>query len=130
MSIHVRLAAFRNSLGVSQVEFAKKIGLSQSTYKNYETGARKVPVPVLTSLLDNYALDIQWLLTGDKSELSKNDFQYLEDIVVAVMNFNEVEQLRLSSDKIGKLISMIFASYLKNGMINEDDIKSLMELAA
>jgi len=47
--------------------FAKRLGLSPSTYDNYENG-RAVPVDVLVRIADVAGVDFRWLVTGQLPE--------------------------------------------------------------
>ena len=44
------LESARKKMGFSQGEFAKKLGLSQSTYCQYETGKRAAPADVAAQI--------------------------------------------------------------------------------
>lgn len=63
-----RLRQFRESLGLKQSHMAKKLGLSQSTYAQYELGARKIPASLRTTLHE-LRLNLNWLDTGEGSML-------------------------------------------------------------
>ena len=47
-----RLAQAREALSLSQVEAAKLIGISQGTYSGYETGTRRINLPMLQRIAD------------------------------------------------------------------------------
>lgn len=59
-----RLKQIRNVLNLNQIDFAKKIGMSQSTYANFESGIRSVKQEFLENLAEKYNINIHWLLTG------------------------------------------------------------------
>ena len=58
------LKSIRLSTGESQSVFAKKFGLSQAVYSQYETGKRSVPDD-LKQQLANMRVNIHWLVTGN-----------------------------------------------------------------
>ncbi|WP_321300185.1 XRE family transcriptional regulator [uncultured Sphaerochaeta sp.] len=58
------LKSIRLSTGESQSVFAKKFGLSQAVYSQYETGKRSVPDD-LKQQLANMGVNIHWLVTGN-----------------------------------------------------------------
>ncbi len=66
-----RLKSARKKIGMSQVELAKKTGLSKSTICNYENGKReKVSTPVIMALCD--ALGVSpYYLQGWKEDMHK-----------------------------------------------------------
>jgi transcriptional regulator with XRE-family HTH domain len=52
----------RLSVGLSQDEMAKKLGVSRSTIGMYETGARKPDSEMLEKIADMFNIDIDYLL--------------------------------------------------------------------
>ncbi len=52
----------RIASGLTQVEFAKKIGISRSTIGMYETGAREPDFETLEKIADFFNVDIDYLL--------------------------------------------------------------------
>lgn len=60
----------RMSSGLTQAEFAEKIGISRSTIGMYETGAREPDFETLEAIADFFNVDIDYLLgRTDKTEL-------------------------------------------------------------
>ena len=53
-----RIAAARKHEGLSQVQLAKSVGLSQQIIANYEIGSRHVPVGRLIRICDVLGVDI------------------------------------------------------------------------
>lgn len=52
----------RTSSGLTQTEFAKKIGISRSTIGMYETGAREPDFEILERIADFFNVDMDYLL--------------------------------------------------------------------
>lgn len=50
---------------VTQDEFAKKLGISQSQLSKYERGTVAPPADVLLRIKERFRVSIDWLLTGD-----------------------------------------------------------------
>jgi len=50
---------------VTQGEFAKKLGVSQSQLSKYERGVAAPPADVLIRIKEQCRVSIDWLLTGD-----------------------------------------------------------------
>ena len=61
-NIGQRLIQFRKSLGLSQLEFAKKAGLSRSYITHVETEKVNPSFEFLLKLSSTYNLSINWLL--------------------------------------------------------------------
>ncbi|MCB1470843.1 MAG: helix-turn-helix domain-containing protein [Rhizobiaceae bacterium] len=54
--------------GVSRLQFAKELGVSDSTLGNYERGDRTPDVEFLVRLRERFGIDIHWLLTGEEKQ--------------------------------------------------------------
>lgn len=77
----INLVETRKKLGLSQGELAKRLGMLQSQYSNYERGTRKPSVEVLEKLVKQFNININYLLTGDgpmfiTPELHKDTLQF------------------------------------------------------
>lgn len=62
--IGTRLREFRESLGVSQKDFSKMVGLRSNVWSNYENGVSYPQLPLLQKLHEDYGLSIDWLVSG------------------------------------------------------------------
>jgi transcriptional regulator with XRE-family HTH domain len=59
-----RLKYIRKQHSLTQIEFAKQIGVSQGTLSDLEKDNCKPSVDTLVSLRVNFSVDLNWLLTG------------------------------------------------------------------
>lgn len=60
-----RIKAVRTALGLSQQEFAEKIGIKRGAVANYEVG-RNEPIDAVVSLIcKTYNVNEHWLRTGE-----------------------------------------------------------------
>jgi transcriptional regulator with XRE-family HTH domain len=50
---------------VTQADFARKLGISQSQLSKYERGVAAPPADVLIRLKQMLRISLDWLLTGD-----------------------------------------------------------------
>ena len=50
----------------SQVEFAERLGISQSQLSKYERGQAAPTAQVLRRLKDGFGVSVDWLLTGSE----------------------------------------------------------------
>ena len=57
-----RLKELRNSLNLSQLNFADKVGLSQTTYSHYETGLNLITTINAYSICKTYNVSMDWLV--------------------------------------------------------------------
>lgn len=61
-----RLKELIQALGMSQVEFAKNLGIAKSTVSDVINGRLKdLPNPVQLKLYREYNVNLNWLLTGE-----------------------------------------------------------------
>ena len=60
--MYVHLKELRESLGLTQAEFGKSIGIAKSTYNNYETGAREPKSDFWVAVAQKYNVTIDYLM--------------------------------------------------------------------
>ena len=83
-----RLKKLRKSLGLTQQEFADRIGIKRNTLANYELG-RNVPIDaVLTLIVREYSVSEEWLRTGEGEMFSASMNDEI-DAVVSKYHLNE-----------------------------------------
>lgn len=63
--MNVRIKKIRESLGMTQEEFGKRIGSARNTIANYETGNRNPSNAVITSICREFGINEEWLRTGE-----------------------------------------------------------------
>lgn len=64
-SIGDRIASVRKQIGLTQQQFADRIGCSRSAFSNYEAG-RNAPIsPIIQSIIREFGVDETWLRTGE-----------------------------------------------------------------
>lgn len=66
-----KLRTLRELTGMSQATFADLFGLPQQTYQGYESGSRKITLPILRKLSSYFSVSIDYL--------AGNDFIYRTD---------------------------------------------------
>lgn len=77
MSFSDNLSALRGELGLSQTELASSLNTSQTVISRYEKGLRQPDVDFLTKLKKLYAVNTNWILTGEgEMFLSKSGDTY------------------------------------------------------
>jgi len=54
--------------------FARELGISQTTYSNYENGVRSIPDNVYALLHSKFNANLNWLLTGNGKMLNSTNF--------------------------------------------------------
>lgn len=101
-----RIKNVRKVLALQQTEFAKEIGISQSTISSYEKNLRNPPVSVLKQIADIYNINLDYLL-NDEEPILLNE---------------KVENLKLPSDKAKFLTSSAKYIILMNVQKNHTGI--------
>ncbi|WP_299460618.1 helix-turn-helix transcriptional regulator [uncultured Microscilla sp.] len=72
-AIGERIANERTRLGLKQREVAEAVGLTTGQVGKMEVGLRKLTIPILALLHDKLNMSIGYLVTGESSELVKQD---------------------------------------------------------
>lgn len=68
MEIHERIKAVRKTVGISQTEFGKRIGISRDAVNNIENGRLKKPEqkePLYRLICTEFGVSEQWLRAGE-----------------------------------------------------------------
>lgn len=73
---NTRIRKLRKALDLTQVEFARRIGTTQNSVANYETGHRNPSSSVVNNICKEFHVSETWLRTGEGEmflELSRSD---------------------------------------------------------
>lgn len=60
-----RIKALRKALGMTQQEFADKLGLKRNSVANYEIGRNTPMDPIINSMCREFGVNEVWLRTGE-----------------------------------------------------------------
>ena len=60
--LRLNIARLRDERGYTQSQFARALGLPQSTYTGYELGIRKFPLTVVVQIADMFGVTVDSLL--------------------------------------------------------------------
>ena len=71
--MYKNLRAFRESLGMTQKEFAASLSVAQTTYNGYETGAREPKSDFWIAVAQKYGVTIDYLMGFSNDPLSTCD---------------------------------------------------------
>ena len=92
------LRLYRESAELTQKDIAKKIDVSESAYRSYELGVRKIPIDLLVKLAAVYRVSVDVLIGNSEP---------VKEPTVVSGNFTQDQ-----SEKIIK-----YAELVKNGML-------------
>ena len=112
-SIKDRVKAIRKELKLSQMEFGKRIYISQSLLTEIEAGNRKVNNRVIQLIVSQYNVNKEWLLTGKgamfitpppniKKERLLAVFNELDDMLQDYLLLQSKELLKIQKKKMKK----------------------------
>lgn len=73
-----RIKELRESLGITQDVFSKRLGLARNTIANYECGRRDPTNQVITAICKEYNINEEWFRTGNGE--MKKDMSVEEEI--------------------------------------------------
>ena len=81
-----RLKLLRKTLGITQQEFADKIGIKRNSYANYETGRNNPIDAIILSICREFNVNENWIRNGEGEmfkERSPSDEvgYYVEDLL-------------------------------------------------
>ena len=62
--MNTRLKQLRAALGLNQTEMAQELGITQPTYCQFETGTRPFQVCYVKTLVGQFGVNEEWLMTG------------------------------------------------------------------
>jgi transcriptional regulator with XRE-family HTH domain len=65
-----RLLITRRRAGLSQSEFAERVGVSPRAYRNYELALRDPPVDLIVGIHRAFGTELYWLLLGTEAQTS------------------------------------------------------------
>lgn len=115
-TIGERIKYWRKSNKYTMLEVAEKAGISQGLLSECENNKMLIGSKSLLSLYRTYNIDINWILTGEKSksqvELNQNEREMLENF----KKLSEREQLKI----IGRIEEMVEIKQEKALMIAEN----------
>lgn len=107
-----KLTEVRNSLGLTQAEASKRIGIPQSTYSGYETGVRKVTLTTLKQIAAAYGVDVDTLISTSSRAVSLSEeagqvaqfYMSADDetrsMIKRLLSYNErIKELRFENGK-------------------------------
>lgn len=129
-----RLRAVRDQHGLSQDAFAESVGASKRAYANYERGEREVPVGVVKAVLDLYAVEPVWLLSGPGMEpvaagAGQVDFRLIVQITSELELQLAEAGHRLRDDHKARVVKALYLLALEKGRVTPEKVASVVDVA-
>lgn len=69
-----RLAALRDALGISQAELCRQIRCEPNRWNQYESGERRITIPISMRVADAYGASMDWVYRGETRTLTQDLF--------------------------------------------------------
>lgn len=108
----------------SEQELAEKMGLGKNAISNWKA-KNKIPEKVIIQAANETKLPIPWLLAQTE------DFYVIIGATITVLeNIIQKENYILSPEKKSKLSVFLIKEFISNGRVDEERIKTLLELTA
>lgn len=82
-SISERLELTREALGLSQAEFARRVGITEQAYTNYKRGARRISHDQAEKLCRAIGVSLDWIYRGDMQSLRLDLATKIQEILAA-----------------------------------------------
>ena len=83
-----RIKQIRRELGLTQTEFAERIGLKQNSIALIESGKRNISDQAVLSICREYGVNEEWLRTGDGDKFipeSNDELEALAKNIICLM---------------------------------------------
>ena len=135
IAIGRRITAVRTASGLTQNEFAEKLGLSPRAYANYERGEREMPVALFKTLYEAYHIDPVWILTGPGDEpvvvgSRRLDGALLEKIIEMVEEWLTKHRRTLKPAKKARVIRLAYEHCADQQSVDAAHLQDMLSLAA
>lgn len=137
----VRLAQVINVCGLSQTDFARRVGVSSGFVSDLVRGIKRPGIDILTSVHTAFGVSIDWLLTGNGSMLGGGSiqvglFQAIRLQVAlareAILESNPTARALLLLVREGQLSAAeqdpVFRGLLDALRLREEDVELVVEL--
>lgn len=128
--IGARLAQFRNLRGLLQSEFAGELGLSPRSYQNYELGIRDVPIATVAKMIELYALNTQWLISGNGGPYFNDPVKVARESLQEIVQAAGAAKLTPDLEKLPGVLAIVVKQLEVGRMLNPDELEQLVRLAS
>ncbi len=91
MTLQDRIKKVRKDNGLNQLEFGKRIGLSESAICNYENGRREASEQSIKSICREFNINYEWLKNEEGPEKPDEELDVLIETFRRTYNLNETD---------------------------------------
>lgn len=122
-----RLQAVRKQSGMSQAEFASRLGISPRGYKNYELGLRETPLAVIAAIHVEFGVDLTWLIFGKGAPSAQDAEINIGKIIAGIRSFEDSRNQRFSAEKTTIVVNYLFSQMARGRDFSEPEIHAYLE---
>lgn len=92
-----RLKEFRNKLNMTQVAFAKEIGITSSALSAYENNLKNPSIGVVKKIAEKYNVSIDWLcgLSDTQIQQDKQEIKTYSDVIRVLLSLRNTKNLNI-----------------------------------
>lgn len=120
-----RIKTLRNQSGLTQIEFAKKFGIAQSTLSTWERGRYEPDFDTLLKLSDYFGVSVDYLLGRSDMDTKKEKPTEVNTVIKSLRTEKHISQRELAAAV--NLTQQAVAKWEKG--ISEPDSDTLLKLA-
>ena len=114
MDVNERVKILRKILGLTQKEFAQKLGKSLRAIQKWEAKERNIPDSALRLISQTFGVSYEWLKEGKgeiwtkEPEVTINDLEVIEYIIRKLKELEEEYEVEIPPDKFAKAVIDIY----------------------
>jgi transcriptional regulator with XRE-family HTH domain len=92
ISLAQRVTQLRKDLGLTQLEVAKQLGVTQQAYGRYEAGQRKIPIDLMPALAKAFEVSVEDLMGISSKSKRRGPTSVLEKRFEEIQSLPKKEQ--------------------------------------
>lgn len=112
MKFNIKLKQFRDNLGLTQEQFAKKVGFSRTTISELENGSRKATLKTIEKIANNTNTSVSDWLDEDDS-ISVRQFEGLTMVIDTLLDVGQIASDGTMTDEARSLLMKMLESEVK-----------------
>lgn len=129
-SIGERFKTIRKSLEMNQIEFAKKIGISQGTLSDIEKSKFKPSIETVISTSEVFGVTTDWLLKGDSIKFEESEkipisSKELLSRILQAINKEKMricEEIEVPLNRLNSILNLIWIQLFNSKLTNEESL--------
>lgn len=115
-----RVAEIRSNMGMTKVEFAELIGITNQYLGRVERGENGLTIEKAVNIGEKTGVSLDYLLTGKQS--SEEEKAQILSITQSMLSEVSINEIRILCEMLNNM-----AAFLRNGDVNELLLKAIFE---